>query len=144
MKPVVIIAIAVGCSVVAVFGVLFGWQAYQEKVFVDEVTRIQNFDQDVKALALRTLPVVEECALDGGASGVYCMRNIKNDFQKSLYQISDQYGYSNEKQQLYEELIPFLDKAYYSAQADAKKYDSGYLVAQINQDFMNRNLGSHP
>jgi hypothetical protein len=114
MKPVVIIAIAVGCSVAAVFGVLFGMQAYQEKVFIDEATRIQNFNDDVVELTLSYLPVAEECGADTKASGINCMKNIKNDFQKSLYQITDQYGYSDKRQQVYEQTVIYLEDAHKS------------------------------
>ena len=50
MKPVVIVTIFVVCSVVAVFGILLGYDAYLQKAAQDRIVMAQQFDRDVTLL----------------------------------------------------------------------------------------------
>ena len=57
MKSVVIIAIAVGCSVVAVFGVLIGWNSYSVYQNEQESIEYQNQLAEQQRLEQATLEI---------------------------------------------------------------------------------------
>ena len=104
MKPVLIIGIAVGCSVVAVFGILFGSEAYQQKVAQDEALIAQQFDRDVTLLTQSYHDPAKKCFTQYED----CMVTLKEDYKVSLGLLMDEYGYVN-KEEMYQHTVKIIE-----------------------------------
>ena len=102
MKPVVIIAIAVGLSVVAVIGVLVAWQGiatmqaqeafdeYQEQVQIleNQEKKLEEFLEDVDEYYLELRPTVTRCVADENKSYLerqQCQIQGKKSIEKYIY-----------------------------------------------------------
>jgi len=85
MKPIVIIAIAVVCSVVAMFGVLVGYEMYQAY----QIEKGLAFGVDVQKENEWYLRQIVECIPNKSA----CFTQIKSDFRSDFNTIVKKHGF---------------------------------------------------
>ena len=107
MKPVVIITISVVCSVVAVFGILLGYDAYLQKAAQDRVVMAQQFDRDVTLLTQSYHEPAKKCFIQHDD----CMVKLKEDYKVSLGLLMDEYGYKNKEAQ-YQYRVNIIESEY--------------------------------
>ena len=119
MKPVVIIAIAVVCSVAAVLGVLFALTSYTEyeaELKNQEIIKLQNFENEILNLVDLSFEEMRQCFIDGGYRT--CLDQTKYSFPIQFDKIVTKYDYDQDSTTLIEykmNLLTNLEESYFES-----------------------------
>jgi len=128
MKPIVIIAIAVVCSIVAVLGVSVGWEMYQ----VHQYEKGVALGLDVEQKYQTYINKIEKCIPDN----VICYNNLMIQFNNEFDRLAKKHGFSPSEPSIqeYNQMIVNFFKI---------EYDYQNNIYDINQEYSNSYYDSY-